>query len=171
MTAAGLTRWIHVVGRLREQLSHRGWRNDDPRGRAISNHPELPYGLSTVGGTEPAGMADHAEGPLAARRKGIATAEAVTAQLPLIKVEALRKPPTVTIGDTPPAGNWFLVYHRAKDGEVRLEISLPRGFRDGQFTGWRVRVILHPWRRPDPAVTNPLDVGGQDVDFQVGEVS
>lgn len=170
VTAAGLTRWIQVVGRLREQLSRRGWENDDPRGRAVSNHPKLPYGLSTVGGTEPTGISDHSTGPFAARRKGIATAEAVSAQLPLIKVEALRRPPTVVDGAAPPSGNWFLVYYRAENGGVRLEISLPLGFHEGQFTGWRVRVILPPWGRPDPAATNPLDVGGQDVDFEVGEV-
>jgi len=171
VTAAGLTRWIQVVGRLREQLSRRGWQKDDPRGRPVSDHPKMPYGLSTVGGTDATGIADHPSGPLAARKKGIATAEAVTNQLPLITIEVLRKPPTVAEGSAPPSGNWFLLYYRADNGQVRLEISLPLGFDDGQFTGWRVRVILPPWERPDPAATNPRDIGGQDVDFEVGEVA
>lgn len=169
VTGAGLSRWIHVVGRLREQLSRRGWLDDNPRNRPVSNHAKLPYGLSTVGGTDATGVEDHPRGPFAARRKGIATAEAVTGTIPLIKVETLRKGVGVVAGSAPPSGNWFLLYYRAS-GEVRLEISLPLGFRDGQFTGWRVRVILPSWRLPDPAVRNPLDVGGQDVDFEVDEV-
>jgi hypothetical protein len=170
VTGAGLSRWIHVVGRLREQLSRRGWRDDNPRNRPVSNHPQLLYGLSTVGGTEATGIADHPSGPLAARRKGIATAEAVTGTIPLIKVETLRRQQPANVdAAAPPPGNWFLLYYRA-DGEIRLEISLPLGFYDGQFTGWQVRVILPNWGLPEPTLQNPLDVGGQDVDFQVDEV-
>ncbi|MGV9798328.1 hypothetical protein ACWDTP_09730 [Mycobacterium sp. NPDC003449] len=53
--------------------------------------------------------------------------------------------------------------------EIRTEISLPLGFSDGQFTGWRVRVILDSWKPAEP-VNRPFDVGGQDVDFEVREV-
>jgi hypothetical protein len=137
----------------------------------VSNHLKLPYGLSTVGATEHTGIADHGSGPRAARRKGIGTAEAVGSTIPWITVEMLRQPQPVLVGAAPPAGNWFLLYHRGAD-EVRAEISLPRGFQGGQFTGWIVRVILPVWRSPDgPAARKPLDVGGQDVDFQVSEVA
>jgi hypothetical protein len=86
----------------------------------------------------------------------------------------LRRQEPVSVTDdaaAPPPGNWFLLYHRDSD-EVRAEISLPLGFADGQFTGWRVRVILPEWRPVDGAAARkPLDIGGQDVDFQVSEVA
>ncbi|OQZ94323.1 hypothetical protein BST10_18800 [Mycolicibacter algericus DSM 45454] len=169
--AAGMSRWIDTVGVLRGRLARGPWVSSDPRNRPVSNHRELPYGLSTVGATEPTGIADHPSGPRAARRKGIGTAEAVNLTIPWITVETLRQQePVVDIGG-PPSGNWFLLYYRDTDG-VRAEISLPRGFEGGQFTGWIVRVILPEWQSPDGVKTRkPLDVGGQDVDFQVSEVA
>ncbi|WP_301122677.1 hypothetical protein [Mycolicibacterium fortuitum] len=172
INGAGMSRWIHVVGRLRSQLALRDWRGEDPRGRPVSNHNTLPYGLAVVGGNEITGIADHPRGPLAARKKGIGTAEAVTGTIPMIPIETLRKQPTLVPEAAPPPGNWFLLYYRSET-KVRLEISLPLGFDldDGQFTGWRIRVILPSWDISDPTAQKPLDVGGQDVDFQVSEVS
>ncbi|MFL0293714.1 hypothetical protein ACJH6J_22055 [Mycobacterium sp. SMC-18] len=170
ITGAGLTRWIQVVGALRERLaSGRNWRGDNPRNRPISRHTGKSYTLSTVGGTDATGILDHPTGPLAARKKGRATAEAVTGTLTLIAVDKLLPGArTFDASTTPPSGNWFLVYYR-DDEEIRTEISLPLGFSDGQFTGWRVRVILDSWKPAKP-VKRPLDVGGQDVDFEVREV-
>ncbi|WP_131807605.1 hypothetical protein [Mycolicibacterium wolinskyi] len=170
ITGAGLTRWIQVVGMLRRRLaSGRNWRGDNPRNRPISRHTSKPYTLSTVGGTDATGIVDHARGPLAANKKGRATAEAVTGTLTLIEVDKLLpQARTFDAATTPPSGNWFLVYYR-DDEEIRVEISLPLGFSEGQFTGWLVRVILDSWTPPEP-VTRPLDVGGQDVDFEVREV-
>lgn len=170
ITAAGLTRWINVVGVLRENLAGRGvWVGRDPRNRPISRHTELGYSLSTLGGDEVTGVVEHPSGPRAARKRGIATAEAVNTGIqPLIRVETLRRTPTASDGVTPPPGSWFLLYHRS-EGEVRLEVSLPLGFEDGQFTGWQVRVILDSWKPREPT-QKPLDVGGQDVDFRVVEV-
>ena len=172
VTAAGMSRWMHVVGGLRSRLSRGQWRDANPRNRPTSNHVKLPYTLSTVGANDATGLADHPSGPLAARRKGIGTAEAVTGTIPLITVAKLRKEQVrSSIGEeAPPAGNWFLLYHRDED-QVRMEVSLPSGFEDGQFTGWRVRVILPSWGQSDPAARKPLDGGGQDVDFRISEVS
>lgn len=170
ITGAGLTRWIQVVGMLRRRLaSGRDWLGDNPRNRPISRHTSKSYTLSTVGGTDATGIVDHLDGPLAANKKGRATAEAVTGTLTLIEVDKLLPGArTFDASTTPPSGNWFLVYYR-DDEEIRTEISLPLGFRDGQFTGWLVRVILDSWKPAEP-VKRPLDVGGQDVDFEVREV-
>lgn len=171
--AAGMSRWLDTVGVLRRRLARGEWVSSDPRNRPVSDHRALPYGLSTVGATEQTGIADHPSGPRAARRKGIGTAEAVTSTIPLISVETLRRQGRVPVGDAaaPPAGNWFLLYYRDSDG-VRAEISLPRGFQGGQFTGWVVRVILPEWRPTEGAAARkPRDVGGQDVEFQVSEVA
>lgn len=171
LTAAGMSRWLDTVGVLRGQLALGNWISTNPRNRPVSDHLDLPYGLSTVGATEPTGVADHPSGPRAARRKGIGTAEAVGPTIPWITVETLRRQAPAVDGAAPPAGNWFLLYHRAPEG-VRAEISLPRGFAGGQFTGWVVRVILPEWRPADGAAARkPLDVGGQDVDFEVSEVA
>ncbi|WP_235169955.1 hypothetical protein [Rhodococcus erythropolis] len=172
ITAAGLVRWIEVVGELRRQLRESGnWDRDNPQNRPISRRRGTQFTLSTVGGDEATGVSDSA-GPKAARRKGKATEHAVNGVIPLISIETLRgSPATAPDGlDAPPSGNWFLVYHRAKD-EIRLEVSLPRHFDvdAGQFDDWRVRVILDSWK---PDVLNdrmPQDVGGQDVDFRVIE--
>jgi hypothetical protein len=170
VTGAGLSRWIQVVGVLREQLaSSKNWCGDNPKNRPISRHTNKPYTLSTIGGTDATGMIDHPTGPKAANKKGVATAEAVTGTLALIAVDELLPDfGSYDASAMPPTGNWFLAYHRA-DQEVRLEISLPLGFEDGQFTGWLVRVILRNWQPPESA-EKPLDVGGQDVDFEVREV-
>lgn len=169
--AAGMSRWLDTVGVLRRRLARGNWVSSDPRNRPVSDHRELPYGLSTVGATEPTGIADHPSGPRAARRKGIGTAEAVSSTIPLITVETLRRQQPVADNAAPPAGNWFLLYYR-DDEVVRTEISLPRGFAAGQFTGWVVRVILPEWRPRDGAgALKPRDVGGQDVDFEVSEVA
>lgn len=170
VTGAGLVRWIEVVGRLREGLSEHGpWTESNPSNRPVSKHTKYGYSLSPIGGNEATGIIDHPSGPLAARKKGVATAEAVTAGLAaLIEVETLRPNAQQPPGTRPPVGCWFLLYHRA-DGEARLEVSLPLGFEGGQFTGWQVRVILDSWK-PRDVTQNPLDVGGQDVDFQVDEV-
>ncbi len=171
VTAAGMSRWLDTVGVLRSRLALGQWVSSDPRNRPVSEHCEQLYGLSTVGATEQTGIADHPSGPRAARRKGIGTAEAVNSTIPLITVETLRRQAPVPDGASPPAGNWFLLYYRDAD-EVRAEISLPLGFEGGQFTGWVVRVILPEWRPADGAAARkPLDVGGQDVEFQVSEVA
>jgi hypothetical protein len=169
--AAGMSRWLDTVGVLRARLARGQWVSSDPRNRPVSDHRKLPYGLSTVGATEPTGIADHPSGPRAARRKGIGTAEAVNSTIPLITVETLRRQEPAAVSGAPPAGNWFLLYYRDND-VVRAEISLPLGFAGGQFTCWVVRVILPEWRPQDSAAARkPLDVGGQDVDFQVSEVA
>lgn len=145
------------------------WSPDNPQNRPISKHTKHDYTLSAIGGNDATGIEDHPQGPKAARKKGQSTAEAVNGTTALISVATLRGGAQPSADKAPPPGNWFLVYHRA-DGEVRLEVSLPLGFDAGQFTGWRVRVILPTWA-PDSAAQRPLDVGGQDVDFRVDEVS
>ncbi|MFE3222902.1 hypothetical protein [Nocardia sp. NPDC059228] len=176
VTAAGLTRWIYVVGTVRERLSATQlWVPDDPKNRPISQRKDGTFTLSVVGGNEITGIIDHPRGPSAARKRGKATEEAVkNGAVPLITVEALRalqggiSDHDSDLRKRPPRGNWFIVYYRDDDA-VRVEVSLPRGFKDGQFTSWIVRVILDDWR-PDSGSARPRDIGGQDVDFQVVEV-
>ncbi|GAD85347.1 hypothetical protein [Nocardia asteroides] len=172
-TGAGLTRWIHVVGRLRYLLADTNrWEGRNHRNRPFSVWPDHSYTLSTVGGNEATGIADHPTGPMAANRKGKATAEAVHSTLPLITVEALRAGAIEHVEDwrsRPPQGAWFLLYYRDSES-IRLEVSLPLGFDDGQFTGWKVRVILDEWR-PEDVTARPNDIGGGDVDFEVVEAS
>lgn len=171
ITAAGLVRWIEVVGALRRQLRESGkWYRDDPQNRPISKRRDTQFTLSTVGGDEATGISD-SSGPKAARRKGKATAHAVNGIEPLISIETLRGNSTASVSpETPPNGNWFLVYHRAEE-EIRLEVSLPRHFdvEAGQFDDWRVRVILDSWKPDGISGSKPQDVGGQDVDFRVIE--
>ncbi|MGW4365981.1 hypothetical protein ACWEKT_10075 [Nocardia takedensis] len=174
VTAAGLIRWIHVVGMLRERLAQTNqWFNQDPKNRPVSRRFDGAYSLSTVGGTEVTGIIDHPDGPRAARRRGPATAEAVNATAPLITVAALRagsihRDTDADLRARPPLGAWFLVYFRDEES-VRMEVSLPLGFHDGQFTGWIVRVVLDEWR-PDSASPRPGDIGGEGVDFEIAEV-
>ncbi|MEV4127878.1 hypothetical protein [Nocardia sp. NPDC049707] len=172
VTAAGLMRWIYVVGTMRERLAvTKLWVGDDPKNRPISQRTDGSYTLSVVGGNEITGVIDNLRGPSAARRRGKATEEAVNDMVPLITVQALRGGTRADESDVrkqPPQGPWFLVYHRDTNA-VRMEISLPLGFEDGQFTGWNVRVILDEWR-PDSDSARPRDVGGQDVNFKVVEV-
>jgi hypothetical protein len=169
VTGAGLTRWIQVVGTFRKRLVEtHNWQGDNPKNRPISRHIRKPFTVSMVGGTDATGVIDHPFGPLAANKKGAATAEAVTGTLTLIEVDKLfPSARTFDASTIPPSGNWFLVYYRDEE-EIRMEISLPLGFKDGQFTGWQVRIILGSWIPPEPA-ERPLDVGGQDVDFEVRE--
>ncbi|MBF6236295.1 hypothetical protein IU474_04275 [Nocardia otitidiscaviarum] len=176
VTAAGLARWIYVVGTVRERLSAtKLWVPNDPKNRPISQRKDGSYTLSVVGGNEVTGRIDHPGGPSAARKRGRATEEAVkNGAVPLITVEALRALQGTTsthdsdLRKQPPSGNWFLVYYRDDDA-VRVEVSLPRGFDNGQFTGWIVRVILDDWR-PESGSARPRDIGGQDVNFDVVEV-
>jgi hypothetical protein len=172
-TGAGLTRWIHVVGTLRGLLAKTNqWDSQNHRNRPFSVWADNSYTLSTVGGNEATGIGDHPSGPLAANRKGRATSEAVNSTLPLITVEALLGNSTGGTEDwktQPPQGAWFLLYYRDSES-IRLEISLPLGFEEGQFTGWKVRVILDEWR-PDSVTERPNDIGGGDVDFHVVEAS
>jgi hypothetical protein len=172
VTAAGLIRWIYVVGTMRERLAGtKLWVGDDPKNRPISQRKDGTHTLSIVGGNEVTGIIDHPRGPSAARRRGRATEEAVNSTVPLITVRALRGDTVDHSSDLrvqPPRGPWFLLYYRDTDA-VRMEISLPVGFENGQFTGWIVRVILAEWR-PDSGSAKPRDIGGQDVDFRVVEV-
>ncbi|MFD4429728.1 hypothetical protein [Nocardia sp. NPDC058497] len=171
-TGAGLTRWIHVVGRLRHLLAGTNqWEGRNHRNRPFSIWADDSYTLSIVGGNEATGIADHPTGPLAANRKGKATSEAVNSTLPLITVETLLGGGSTDDAEgwksRPPRGAWFLLYHRDSES-IRLEVSLPLGFDDGQFTGWKVRVILDEWR-PEVVTARPNDIGGGDVDFEVAE--
>ncbi|MEV6430099.1 hypothetical protein [Nocardia sp. NPDC051463] len=172
ITAAGLMRWIHVVGTMRERLAvTKLWTGADPKNRPISQRKDGAFTLSVVGGNEVTGIIDHPSGPSAARRRGRATEEAVNGTVPLITVQALRGGAgdhDSDLRNQPPHGPWFLVYHRDTDA-VRVEVSLPLGFKDGQFTGWKVRVVLDEWR-PDSDSARPRDIGGQDVNFEVVEV-
>lgn len=166
VTAVGLERWLHSVGHLRKSLSRSGlWDRSDPSNRPVSRHLDRRWTISLIGGNDVTGLGNHPGGPKAARAKGKATGEAAQT-LPLFSLEDASS--ASDDPGEPPSGNWFVLYYRGED-HVRLEVSLPSGFEDGQFTGWVVRVVLEPWY-PQKVSTQPLDIGGQDVDFRVEEV-
>lgn len=170
VTAAGMMRWIDTVAVFREQVaSDPEWSVRDDR-----NRPTLVrssgHSLSIIGGDAQTGNPSRFARPMAARNKGITTKDAVDAnagQLVLFDPPDLEPSPKVSgPNDPPPAGNWFMLYHRAQEKILR-EISLPRpGFQDGNFNGWEVRVLLDPWEIQDWQVGVP-DIGGGDVDFLI----
>ncbi|MDP0399788.1 hypothetical protein [Tsukamurella strandjordii] len=173
VTAAGLTRWIEVVGVLRDGLAvDADWIPSDDLNRPVTTRPDFAVSLSVVGGDELTGSlgADHQ--PKAARRRGSATTAALRDQLELITVAKVLEAEAVaplTIADAVPEGQWFLLYHREKGtGKLFCEVSKARDISDGQFTGWLVRVILDPltFGGADVAV-RPLDEGGDDLDFKI----
>ncbi|MFW0797009.1 hypothetical protein AAFP30_24600 [Gordonia sp. CPCC 205515] len=166
--APGIERWIHSTGHLRERLADTGrWSGSDPQNRPVSTHSSGAWIIALIGGNEATGDSESAIGPKAARSKGKATEEAAKT-IPLFSLGGYRA--SVKTEDGPPSGNWFVLYYRDED-QVRIEVSLPAGFDGslGQFTGWRIRVILEPWQ-PEDSVRRPLDIGGQDVDFRVEAV-
>lgn len=171
VTAAGMMRWIETVAVLRQQVaSDPEWSVRDDRNRPTLVRGASGHSLSIVGGDYLTGDSDPFVSPSAARGKGNATKDAVNAnpnQPVLIDLSFLEPTPRVSgPNDSPPVGNWFMLYHRAKD-EILREISLPRsGFRDGNFSGWEVRVLLEPWKIQDVEIEVP-DIGGGDVDFRI----
>lgn len=134
------------------------WEGRNHRNRPFSIWADDSYTLSIVGGNEATGIAEHPTGP-------------VNNTLPLITVETLLGGGSTDEAEDwksrPPQGAWFLLYHRDSES-IRLEVSLPPGFEDGQFTGWKARVILDEWR-PEVVTARPNDIGGGDVDFEVAE--
>lgn len=171
--AAGLTRWIAVVGDLRRSLvTAGGWRVDNRKNRPTCRRLGTNVTVSVVGADSATGRSDSSHGPRADHKRGAATAEAMHEQLELIEVAAVISSGTVPIlSDPAPEGQWFVLYHRGEDG-VRMEVSKASGLdADGQFEGWLVRVILDQWI-PDPdSDRRPNDVGGGDVDFTVVEAA
>jgi hypothetical protein len=181
--SAGVTRWIGTVGGLRRSMvDGRKWKQLDKLNRPTVERADGKVSLSVVGCNDATGDPESVDGPRAANRRGPATIAALKDQLELdlIMVAALvsgGSPPT-SIEDDPPLGQWFVLYHRAEGG-VQLEVSKAAGIdeqgddrKTGQFTGWLVRVILNPYQ-PGPAAAGkqPLDVGGDDVDFTIVRAS
>ncbi len=167
VTAAGLLRWITTVGSLRYAgVQTNRWSLEDPENRPVLRHVDGRWTLSLVGGSPETGLAEGV--PLAARRKGTATAGAFSNQLTLSFPHSVPGPPAPTDRAHPPEGNWIFLYHRHQGG-IRSEISLPLGFHEGQFTGWRARILLEPWEPGEAARELPGDVGGNDVEFRVEE--
>ncbi len=164
---AGLARWIALVGCLRRRLIEGGrWRLGDGSNRPVCRHLDHDWTLAVICGDAATGDVDSFRGPQATRRKGVATARSVQEQGCLITLTELVSTSLSAVGDEPPAGNWFLLYHRDVGG-VRLEVSLPLGFDEveGQFTGWAVRVIIDDWVPEGLAM--PHDVGYVGVAFQI----
>lgn len=175
--SAGVTRWIGTVGGLRRNMVDGGqWRQADKLNRPTVERVDGKVSLSVVGCDDATGDPESVDGPRAANRRGPATIAALKGQMELITVAALTSggPSPVSIDDEPPLGQWFVLYHRAEDG-VHLEVSKAGGIdeqgedrKTGQFTNWLVRVILDPHRpAPDVVSRQPLDVGGDDVDFTI----
>ncbi|MDO4887644.1 MAG: hypothetical protein Q3979_02895 [Actinomycetaceae bacterium] len=164
-TGAGMRRWITTVETARTLLSEEGWKPDDKANRPTAKSPDSRWTLAFVGGDEYVGNPDGNAVPKAARPKGPATAEAVGVQLSLdIPPQKSHLTGSSADHDMPPEGEWVFLYYRAEE-EIRSEVSFPSGFDDGQFTGWRVRVLLPPIPLAD--ATAVPDVGGGDVEFKV----
>ncbi|STC69152.1 Uncharacterised protein [Corynebacterium pilosum] len=62
----------------------------------------------------------------------------------------------------------MLLYYRGKD-ELRAELSLPEGIKEGKVTGWRVRVMLPPHLFNQGLEELPERNGEDDVDFYLEE--
>lgn len=167
--AAGLTRWITVVGDLRRSLDATGrWRTDNRKNRPTCERVDKKVVVSVVGADLETGRTESSLGPRADHKRGAATAEAMRDQLELIEIAAVLSSGSVpSLGEPAPGGQWFVLYHRADDG-VRLEVSKAAGLDAyGQFEGWLVRVLLKPWMPSADSNKRPSDVGGGDVDFTV----
>ena len=168
-TAAGLERWIHTVGALRRWFLRQDWMIQDPNNRPICVAPDLTVRLAVMSGDAATGIAESEEGPRALHVKGAATESAINQMALQLRADLLRLPEGYKLSDPPPAGDWVLVYYRGVGG-VQMELSLPSGMKDGQVTGWAVRVILDQYV-PDQGIQAPADIGGGDVTFDVTEAS
>lgn len=162
--APGILRWIQVVATVRRRLAESGrWGIGDRRGQPICRHLHTGRTLAIISGDVATGDPESAFGPRAVRRKGAATAESFQADEVLFPLSELR-PRSRHSGAL--AGTWVFLYRH--DGTaVHLEVSQPTGFdeREGQFTGWSVRVILDDWRSGDQ-LQPPLGMGAH-VDLQI----
>ncbi|GAA1084010.1 hypothetical protein [Tsukamurella spumae] len=169
-TGAGLSRWIETVGTLRRELMREDWKPQDQLNRPIVVNPQRTVRVAVVGGTDATGDPLSEEGPKAQRRRGPATEQALAGQTQLFLIaEIAGTAHRYTLGDPPPNGDWFLVYHRGEQG-VQVEVSLPSGLSQGQFTGWVVRVVLPPLTE-DSVDARPQDIGGGDLGFDVQPIS
>lgn len=167
VTAPGFSRWSYTVGTLREELQGTGhWRSEDRSNRPYLRHLTRSYTLSVLGGNTETGSESLTACPNVQKRKGRATEEFVLGGQ-LAFPEIVEYLSDRTDPDAPPPGTWFLIYYR-DDGELRSEISLPEGIKDGRFTGWRIRVIL-PVISYKTMMRRPLDAGEHDVEFTVEE--
>lgn len=171
-TAAGLSRWIEMVRTLRLSMDKAGgWCPADEQNRPTSYHPSRNLTLSIVAGDEFTGSRNGTPNSIRAlgrRARETADENVGRGGTPaLFPVEGLRKDQPRITELEPVDGNWFLLYHRTED-ELRAEISLPLGSREGRVHQWQIRVLLESYL-PDGAkiTTRPQDAGGQDVAFDI----
>lgn len=162
--AAGVTRWFDTVAALRGQLSEQGWKLDEQKNSPRVLSLDRTVSVMTVGGNADTGDQFHT--PRTARRKGIATQDAVHSNQLVLPF-----PVTTVDGDRKPAedqATWVLLYFRSADpNEIRAELSYPTSFENGEISRWRQRIIL-PTLVLDAMVVPPHDAGGAaDVDFRI----
>lgn len=172
VTAAGFYRWSETNASIRRAHTSGGqWSRQNPSGRPLIKNKEANYRLTACGGDAATGTEAM---PNVARRKGPAMEAAHRGQAPHMQLSLFLGLPEVggwvagtPEADQPPEGEWLLLYHRDR-GEIRAEVSLPTGFKDGFVTDWAVRVIL-----PSTDMTErkkiPTDIGGGDVEFNIME--
>ncbi|QNV39743.1 hypothetical protein IDM48_10380 [Rothia amarae] len=168
VTAAGSRRWFDTTEVLRDHLrTKHNWNLTDPQNRPLASHPIKKYTLGIIGGNEDTGNPDVLAKPRANRAKGKATEQAVNSGDPVLFVlNAPEDQKATSVTNTPPEGDWFLLYYRAEN-ELRCEVSLPYpNFKDGQFGDWQVRVLLQPIPF-DTAIENIRDIGGGEIDFKI----
>ncbi|XCB29584.1 hypothetical protein RQN30_10330 [Arcanobacterium hippocoleae] len=168
-TAAGLERWITTVGVTRTGLANmdtESWESEDPTLKPLMRNKERGIILSFAAGTADTGRTD---GFPQVKRKQGKVAHALHSQpneQPAI--DGIDELIRVLGNDSEnPAHDkvWVLLYHR-DESEIRAEVSLPVGISDGEFSGWKQRIILDPYI-PNDVKAKPLDIGGGDVDFEV----
>ncbi|WP_216382142.1 hypothetical protein [Arcanobacterium phocae] len=170
-TAAGLARWMETVAIARQELvglNTEEWRVVDKRLKPLLENPEREIMLSFVAGNQATGKKDSF--PNSRRKQGRTSAELHSGSFTIIGEDALpgidEKLQVVGVGNEDQLEVRVLLYYRDKD-ELRAEISLPQGVKDGLFTGWKRRIILEPLQFDSVQNVRPLDVGGGDIDFEI----
>lgn len=164
-TAPGYFRWAHTVATLRRgHVADGDWELHDDHNRPLIRARDADRTVTACGGNADVGNPDGV--PNVANRKGRATERAYE-QMPLISLSQVVK----IMGEdksAPGEGHWMLLYYRGKD-ELRAELSLPEGIKEGKVTGWRVRVMLPPHLFNQGVEELPERNGEDDVDFYLEE--
>ncbi|MFC5369825.1 hypothetical protein [Arcanobacterium bovis] len=168
-TAAGLERWLTTVGVTRTGLANmdtESWEYDDPKLKPLMRNKKRGIILSFAAGTADTGMTN---GFPQVKRKQGKVAHALhgqsSEQPALDGIDELIRVLGNDSEDPTHGEVWVLLYHR-DEHEIRAEVSLPVGISDGEFSGWKQRIILDPYV-PNDVKARPLDIGGGDVDFEV----
>jgi len=156
--AGGLFSWIYGTRTLRDVFAAKGWLADTTKNVPSIRDPKTETKI-IFQNTDSACDANH---PKAVAGKGMASEEIVslsTAYLFADMEERRQKKLNGTV--------WFLCIY-ANGDDVRAELSLPKGIKGGQFSGFieRIFVLKHGEWPVTPTKKNQ-DAEIQDLDISV----